>query len=1153
MTRAPIQLTQAQARAIRPDSSVWVRASAGTGKTQVLSARVLRLLLGGTRPERLLCLTYTKAAAAEMATRIFEELSVWAICPPDQLDARLAPIVGAPTARQRSRARTLFARTLDAPGGLRIQTIHSFCQALLARFPLEAGLAPGFTAIEGPAEAELNRQAFEALVHRATTRQGRRLAVDLVRLAVDLSDQSLRDRLDVVRAKLRHAGPLNSLRAEALEPRLRRALGLPPEGTFADWCEAELARGAIDDRVLERIAAAWREGAKKANERADSLAQWLETSDRPAALDHLFDAFLTAKGEIIKDLTDKGSRAANPAIDQLTAEMAPLVKRLRDTQQLFETMARSAPAARVALQLAQDIEAAKRARGLVTLDDLIQATAALLAEPGAAAWVLYKLDAGIEQILVDEAQDTNPAQWRILDALSDEFYAGEGAAGLTRTMFAVGDLKQSIYRFQGAVPALFPEQEVHYGDKAQRADQPFDSVPLDTSFRSAQVVLDVVDAVLASKGPDAFGMGVAAPKHVAARGGIKGRVTLWPLIEAEGDAAAAADPDVAELISEITEPWKPKAERLLAQTLARQISQWLSAGRMLESRGRPVQPGDILVLVSKRTGIMQPLVAELKARSVPVAGVDRIKLTDQIAAQDVIACLRWMLQPDDDLTLAVLLRAPFLGWSEEALCALAAPRPPGQTLWTALRAATDAPAQAAVAWLRRLQALADLGAPFAVIEAILLQLEGRARLFARLGREAEEALVVLADQALAYERTGTPSLQGFVDAFDKSDVEITRDPEGARNEVRVLTVHGAKGLQAPIVILADANRAQETREPVLLLREKAGTALPVFAGNKDTRVGPVADAYDAEDALAEQEYWRLLYVALTRAEDELFVVGHKTGKKASTNGQGSAKDSWHAVVDRALSGLGAQKVEASLWPTGSALELTGGTAVDHSKADVQDATRMLPVLPDWATRAPPLEPIPPRPLAPSKAASVRASLDLDLAPARAQARARGTLMHRLFQRLPEVAPDARTSVADTLARHHGADLPPDLRAAAVAQVLGVLADPAFAMLFSDAGLAEAPVSALVGESVISGQIDRLLVTEARILAVDFKTNLVVPVRPEDTPPAYLRQMAGYRAALRLIWPDRPVETALLWTAAPIMMPLPDHLLDAIIPFVSGAG
>jgi ATP-dependent helicase/nuclease subunit A len=1136
------QLQGEQKLASGPKVHAALAASAGTGKTHVLTARVLRLLLSGVDPASILCLTFTKAGAAEMADRIHERLAYWVRLDPNELRRELFAL-GEPTDDPSvARARTLFARVLDAAGGgLRIQTIHAFSQSLLAAFPTEAGLVPGFRPLEGREEQLLARQALAEMLVRAE----------------DGGDQPLIRDVQALSHRLGEAGAEAFLRACARAPAAMEAIG-PREGIMARLrhafglplgnIEEAIAAGCCDDlfdvRSLDRIAAANRAwGTATGLACCDVIAAWQAggPAERAAALESIAELVLTRSGDPRKP--QAGLLKADPDYADQAERLIECCRRLLRMRKTAALVDGLAAGLRAGQSFAHTYSAAKRAAGAVDFDDLIRRAEELLLTPGIGEWVRYKLDQGTDHILVDEAQDTNERQWNIVRALSLEYFAAESDSNRHRTIFTVGDYKQAIFGFQGTDPLAFEVARAWFAREAEAAGWKFLDLSMDRSFRSSPEILEIVDRTIAALGHQALGLPRPPNPHQAHHEGRAGSVTLWAPFTGE----ELEDEEAGE------EGWVSDTVRLYAAKLARQIRSWLDDPFFVASKGRPLRPEDILVLVRRRGDLASLIVARLHAEGVPVAGVDRLLLTAPLAVQDLLAAARFAVQPLDDLNLAALLVSPLFGWSQDDLYAVAFDREGG--LWPRLRALAAAPAGLTEGVAARLAptltglgdilAMADYATPHQFLETILSGgAAGRRKLLERLGPEARDPIEELLAAALEFESASAPSLQRFLEWFSRGDVEIVRDPSAPLDAVRVMTVHGSKGLQSPVLILADACADPDRKGGgvggsfTTLALEEQGVDVPIFRPRKDEMVEPLASEIAAQDAVERQEHWRLLYVALTRAEERLYVGGALGPIAKGIPPQAS----WYRAVETALDTLGLAWDEDPLW----------GRSLRHGEAPRsvrKEARQAAPAasLPPWIHEPAPAEARPPRPLAPSALGEDDVS-DPPPSPALREAARRGRLLHQLFERLPDVPPEERESRADRWLVHAAGVDDSGLRQRLIADACRIIADPAHAEMFGPDALAEAPIAAVVrGGLVVSGTVDRLLVRPDRIVVADFKTGRRAPLSPEEIPAPHLRQMAAYAEALRVIFPGRPVEARLLYTAAPVLHALSDALLARYLP------
>jgi ATP-dependent helicase/nuclease subunit A len=1129
-----------------PGASVWVVASAGTGKTTVLADRTLRLLLAGNRPERLLCLTFTKTAAAEMANRIAERLGQWVVMSEPDLAKALEDLLdrGA-NDEERELARRLFARVLDTPGGMRIMTIHAFCQSLLRRFPLEADIAPHFELLDERSSEELLLEARDEMLSEAGEDENGDLALALGTVSERVNEQDFSELLaDIIRARGRidrlireHQGLDNLIAA------IRARIGLDANDTKESILAAGVAEGAFDRAKLKLAAAALTKGSKSADQpRGRTIAGFLGATpaERATKFDSYAEAFLTKKGTVFAALATAAAAKQLPDAAQILRTEAQRVFAI--VQRL--SAAELAEATRALLRLGNDMLARyrtiKEATGAVDYDDLILTARDLLRRPGVAPWVLFKLDGGLDHILVDEAQDTNPAQWEVIAALADEFFVGEGAARGPRTIFAVGDAKQSIFSFQGADPRALDAMRAQFARRLDNIGGQLSRLPLSISFRSAEAILLAVDAVFAQAAASA---GVALDggviSHQASRIGQAGSVELWPLAE------PAAHEGEAE--------WRPARERRagdsprerLAEVVAHRIDDMIKRKERLEPRDRAVRAGDFLILVRHRDALVESLVRELKNRDIPVAGVDRMRLGEQLAVMDLIAFGRFLLLPDDDLNLAVLLKSPLVGLDDNALEALAAHRG-DRRMWTELKRRPEFEAQHRL--LSEALAKADFLPPYELYADLLNRGEGRLKLLARLGPDAADPIEEFMSLALAYEREHVPSLQGFLHWLGRDDIEIKRESDpGGPGQVRIMTVHGAKGLQAPIVFLPDTVY-MPTKTARLLWLDDGKNELPLWSPRTGDDDPVAAAARVRAETARDEEGRRLLYVALTRAEDRLYVCGWRGTKQPSP-------DCWYELIREGLRTVAEPttfdfrtELGATGWAGEGLLLVRPQTAAPAADRDRPRGTKPEgDTLDPWIRALPTPEPVPSHPLSPSRLGE-EPPVASPLGDSGDQRFRRGRLIHRLLQSLPDLPEPARIEAAKRFLDSRAAELPAAARAEIATETLRLLDDPAFAPLFGPGSRAEAPiVGELPGGQVISGQIDRLLVTPSEVLIVDFKTNRPAPRAVAETAQPYLRQMAAYRSALGKIYPGKSIRCALLWTEGPRLMELPAELLEGLSP------
>jgi ATP-dependent helicase/nuclease subunit A len=1165
--------TMRQNKAAMPTLSAWVSANAGSGKTHVLARRVIRLLLRGARPSAILCLTYTKAASAEMSNRIFKTLGEWVRLDDAALADRITELEGRQAEpHQLVRARRLFATALETPGGLKIQTIHAFCEAVLHRFPLEANIPGHFNVLDDQKAAELLAEARRHLMSVQSFENDPDLAA-AVTGALDIGGEAGFDKLvSGLYARRREylafdARAKSSAGAEAL---IRTALNLSPDENETSLVAKSWPLEALPVDYV-RAVYEFAESAKSAT-KAYNLAYGLLTAgseaDPTERLELLKQVFFTKTGPPAKlgTVASKTVLERFPDLaDRVAAAQAQIVD-IFDKQARLNMLSASTMVFHLARRYLGEFERLKTRQALLDYDDLIGATEALLSKSGASAWVHYKLDQGIDHVLVDEAQDTAPLQWNVIGALSDEFFAGEGARPATRTLFAVGDEKQSIYSFQGARPERFAEERARFAKLARAADAEFEQVSLRVSFRSSTEVLKLVDHVFASS--DALrGMGSADEPviHETARLQAPGLVEIWPMIAKE---QTDNDEDWTAAFDEVPET-APAAQ--LARRIADVLVQWVGKEMIEDQKSRqmrPVAPGDILVLVRKRDGFVPTLLRTLKATTdIPVAGADRLRLTDHIAVQDLMALGCFVLLDDDDLSLAALFKSPLLDLDEDDLFRLTSGRPNGMSVWQRLLelAETDQRIEAAVTKLKRWNTRAAHLPPHDFFASLLGPDGGRRAYLARLGHEVGDVLDEFLGLTLDHEQAGLPGLQSFLAMLETDTPEIKREMEGQSGAVRVMTVHAAKGLEAPIVFLVDSGGEafQHSHQPRLwLLPQKHGSdeppSIPVWLPDKAHENEAIAPIREKMREQAEEEYRRLLYVGLTRAADRLVVCGYRGVREVKT-------PTWHSLAsagieratgeaDYTVSDVMHEAVTEPFEVRRFCRSRSESTAI---AATGQTAPKPVPAvhrgieIPD-APLPPPARL--PRPLAPSGVSAVLEDSG-ELASrspfagsqtGSTAALERGSMIHRLLQVLPGIpAAERQTVLTRYLARALPAEQA-DARETVEAQVLAVLQDPAFAPIFDAPGEAEVSVMGTlrVGgeERAVSGRIDRVALDGDRVLIVDYKTGLA-PNPGEPPPSGHVSQLAIYRALLAPLYPGRRIDAALVYVSGPFLIEIAGPVLD----------
>lgn len=1145
------ELTKAnQALAAEPDLSAWVAANAGSGKTHVLVNRVLRLLLDGVAPGRMLCITYTKAAAANMSNRLFRALSEWAVADDEALRATLAQLTGqAPGAAGLARARRLFAQALETPGGLKIETIHAFCTRVLQSAPFEANVPARFEVADDLAQDELMRDARRDLLATAATDpdgpQARALRFMAREAAQDSFDQIMREALHQRALFNDSLGRARS--PEEMEAGIAAFLGIA----------TELTPEAVQQRFGAQLAAiggisalidSFDAGSATRQKAAAALRLALSTEAGIDPVAACRSGILTLEGTVSQHVRGKGNSALPAHLDEALDTVAGCLLRAIEQLNAIAVRERSNALAVLVTHILAAYQRLKAQRSLLDYDDLIGKTRSLLdrVDP---AWALYKLDAGIDHILLDEAQDTSAAQWAILRRLAEEFSAGEGARDQARprTVFVVGDEKQSIYGFQGAAPRHFGEERARLGKRLDAAGQRFAPISLNTSFRSAPDIMQAVDAVFA---PQAhwrglvFDGGAGPERHDTVRQAAIGAVDLWPISADD----AGEKPDA--WTTPVDAPERRSGLVKLAARIAEVLKRWKEAGH--DDLGRPFKPGDVMILLRQRGALFEAIVKALKDAGVPVAGRDRLTLAEHPAIEDLVALGRAILLPQDDLSLAITLKTPLFGLDDDDLLRFAPERK--GSLREALReAAENEPRYAAVeARLTELAEDAGRNGPFRFFAGLLGPGGGRNLALARLGPEAGDALDAFLSAALDHERRYGPSLAGFLHHIGAVATQVKRDLSASAGEVRVMTVHGSKGLEAPVVILADLGVAPgERRLPKLIgVETPGGVPVPIWAPAKAGDSSATRRAKDEIVAQMIEEHHRLLYVAMTRAEERLILCGVQAKGEAP-------EGSWYAMAELGLSastsGLGEVAAPDG---NGTVRRFMVSQPQAQPKAETQ-ATQAGAIAPAWLARSAPPEQEALPPLRPSNAlGAADATARPADGPFLAEAAAAGRLAHLLLQILPEVLHERRGETARALAEARGANLSAERRQRICADALALIERPELAALFAPGSLAEAPLAGEVTlpggqKRPVIGRIDRLAATDDEVLIADFKTAARAPKDAASLPATTLAQLAVYRRLVGEIYPGRTVRALAIYTASLTVLEPSATELDAVLANLAG--
>ena len=1070
--KSPIALADlTQRRARDPEGSFWVTASAGSGKTKLLCDRVVSLLCHGADPQSILCLTYTRAAASEMKQRVLSILQKIAHGDPAYADFY-------DLLCQRGVDPVRFSLSLmDNQHRLSFQTIHAFCESLLRRFPLEGNVSPDFKVLEESEAQTLLTQAAEAF-YDLDRIQGDDATAKL--LALYLNEGQY---LDALKPLIRKPYLLYQAIAMPLDlfcDTLKQQLGLPHDDSDVDTLRDQ-CNTALPDVVLQRIAEALCLSTSKTDKNNGIfLSDFLTQSQDHKDYQGYINIFLTNEYTIRAKFVTKQATLLPEDLALLSSEalrLYTLRQRLYGAECLQATVALRS----VATAVWGAYITAKEANGALDFDDLLEGTLRLLQHHN--AWIVYKLEHALKHILLDEAQDTNPHQWTLIKHLLEETLSGDTETA--KSLLVVGDYKQSIYRFQDADPEGYRAEYDVLQERYAEANRPLIPLKLETSFRTTPQVLGFVDDVFQKT---SMGQGVLTPKegsltHHPARAEAAGEVVLHPIIP-----LPTKNTEVSFLIPTQQHHGQTHAS-IVAETIASAAADLLSSGKGLPSRqNRPITPSDIWILLQRRGTLQSALLSALGARGIPVAGGDRIFLKETLAVKDLLALLLFMVEPDDDFTLACLLKSPVGGLGEEDLFTLCHGR--SGTLWSSLyhhAQPDDAPQNLKQTYARLQHFLnhADIWTPHQTVVHYLCVQGGYGEFRSAFGGEVDEVLHLFLSYALRFETEVTPTLAGFLPWFDRHAVDIKRETLG--HGVRIQSIHSAKGLEAPVIILADAaHRPKSHFGPIVWLPEGFLWILPKRVLHA---LAPLKEAMKKQD---DEEYHRLLYVAMTRAEDALHIFGaesQKKNQKEADADSSSTPSPWYHALATVL------KEQAA--PFGDALNpaYRWGSLPQAQALGVEKMPAVL-TLPAWLTAPPP----------PVKAAVKQAqSPDTD-------AITLGLAIHLAMQHCLMGRIVTQNALRDVLCGVY----PTDVAETAAQRAWTAYHGPELSGLCAQAQRIETEVTLRYQGKIL--RLDALMVCDRHVVIVDFKSGNVTQAQA---------QMDLYKDALCALYPHHTVETRVI--------------------------
>lgn len=1038
-------MSSQQIKASDPSSSIWVSASAGTGKTKILTDRVIRLLLTGAELNKILCLTFTNAAANEMKERIIGTIFRWSILPDHELALELEKTQGAPASyKQLILAADLYEQYLRSENSLNVQTIHSFCQKLLKQFPLEAGISPNFQIIDEIKEQALLNEIKTIIIrHPNLEIITRYLITNFHELIID----EIFNEIIQNKQLFTHNNIIYDCDIIEISKHLIAKLSTPIEEYFTDFIEHQLLQNILGSNPT---------------------------------FSQVKDLFLTAQGTMRKHL-DKNLKKNQILYDELLELQQEFYQKTQEFKnqqlqyfsKLIELLSSS---------LISEYENIKAKKALLDYDDLIEKSCLLLSNSDAKEWILYKLDGFIDHLLVDEAQDTSGSQWKVINSLITEFYSGEGSNKTDRTIFVVGDAKQSIFSFQGAELNTFIETNLKLAEKIYYANKKFSNIELEVSYRSGQEILDVVYAVFCSQqkiAPYSFAMPIYNLE--AFRKNLKSSVELWPLCKA---------PSEKQDFWPIKEnPQSENVQIILANQIASYIKTLIDSKIILSSTQKAVRPQDIMILFRKRDQLVKQVIRSLEEHNLHTSGLDRINLQENMAVQDLLNIARFVLNPDDDLNLASLLKSAIIGATDKELYDLTTNRT--GSLWHSLEI-NSTKYQDLHGKLLEFQTLYTQTNILEFFQYITDIMGYRALLTEQNDDAINELLYICENYMIQHNN----SMQKFLLWLGSINSSIKRENLG-EDQIRIMTVHGAKGLQAPIVIMCDTTSMPSNNNRFFWAENKQLVA----SKHSEDSSEYLQELKNEAKKLGYAEYLRLLYVAMTRAQEKLIICGYQAAKNVS-------EDCWYEIINRTMQRLASAQEDGSL--------IYGRNEINDITAEASTLSsnqNIIHFYPEFL----------------NKTLAIKTRVDSYIASSTTPLAQENHLEYGLiFHKILEDSISSKK--LDKMSSH------PFIKSLSSAQqnrILGsiekIQGNLEFRELLKLKTFTEINMGTLQNSSSIDlKRVDLMICDHERVIIIDYKSDNKPPQNIDHVPLSYIEQLAHYKQICQLIYPSKQIITKILW-------------------------
>ena len=1100
-----------------PITSSWVSANAGSGKTFNLINRVVRLLISGVAPSKILCITFTNSAAEEMKVRLLDRLAEWVTMESNELLFHIESLLETKFTDGESRklillkARQLFAEVLEEQSSLRISTIHSLCETILRHFSVETGIPFDFKIIN-----EIEQRALIEELLQEFAVESNQAFININKIIKPSSEAALTDfTLEIISDQER------LIKEDFFEyfPEFTEAVS---EGEINNSNSQKL-RSKISSKVLKTLIEAFSTGGNESQIHGKMIEDSY-SSEQENFFEVMEKVFLTLekKPRDHKRFPDKKVLEKYPQIISTIKKITDLILDIRRDCQTKDLYLKTKKVKDFGKEVVSKYEKKKLEKNSLDFYDLLKKVKDLLCKDGMMSWVNFKIDATLNHLLVDECQDVSPIQWEIINRIAGEFFDNWAAVQESKSIFIVGDEKQTIYSFQGADPLTFTKVKSFYSKKLKSVGSNLIDLDLNKSYRSSPLILNYINKVFSD--PNSLGVKVVKP-HQGTKS-LPGRVEIWPIDQKQ---KTIISPKVWwESVSETN---SSDSKEIFAERLAKEIRVILAEKFIPDENSdcikfRKVMPNDIMILFRSRSPLYYEIIEQLNRQHLPTQGADRIILNNDISIKDIISLLKFLDNPLDDLSLAEALKSPFFNISEAKLFEFAYNRE--ESLW--LSFLNNSSESDIITEISNLLSQVDTLTTYELLEMILVENSGMEKLINRLGSEVYETVEAFLGYVSEFEDNNISSLASFLNWFSKNKLEIKRPPNKEGRQIKVMTIHASKGQESPIVILPDTLNHSIKMTQSKLVKSKNSI---FFKQEKLERCQKISEIERANLVENEFEENRLLYVALSRTKYWLII---------SANGK-TLEESWYQKCLLAYEQMSSEEFTVSNEVSGQKMVLEYNWHRESNKANhtidpVIENINMGVKLKEIDVNKVEKEKLSPTSLKKiypkpySRTERINESLDKNMS------LIRGNLIHSLFEKLSKVENSKRQIVAKNIAKIHFPELKENYVESAIAETLSVMRAKENKRFFSREARFEITImGALEGIGKINGKIDCLLINDKEIEIVDFKTDRNPPKSVSEVSAAYIMQLGIYSSLIQRSFPDLPIFSYILWTKSNSIMPI----------------